>query len=312
MTRNHTHGEINTPRTAPDEPGANQLVYKEAIESVQYATTISQPDIRYTTRMLEIYHENLSLEHWAGVNQILWYLRGTVSMLLCLHNGVGTSQTGLVSYVGAAYAEDHKDSKSTSGILIKYSDCTIYWRSKRQTSTASFTAEVEINFVALGLVEASWLRKIVGEILNQTTDLMLVNDNQVFLVNLDGWPYRPGNRHLEERFHWIRKKVRKRFPLMRYKHTNTMTANGFTKAFDRIKYLHFCKVIQLEVLGESRFRKIRKFVIREGRKDIFFFETRSIVFLMAFDGGSQSFGRDLEFQQLRECVSIVSCKSFEA
>lgn len=71
---------------------------------------------------------------------------------MCLHKGRGTGQTGLVTYADADYTEE-EDSKSTIGILIKYSDCPVYWQSKIQTFTATSTAEAEINSVALGLVE---------------------------------------------------------------------------------------------------------------------------------------------------------------
>lgn len=63
-------------------------------------------------------------------------------------------------------------------------------------------AEVKINSMALGLVEASWLRNIVGEITGQP-DLVLVNDNQACLTNLYDSLYKPENRHLGTKFHLI-------------------------------------------------------------------------------------------------------------
>lgn len=46
--------------------------------------------------------------------------------------------------------------------------------------------EAEISSVALGVVEASWLRDIIGEILGRTTDLTLVHINRAYWANLDG------------------------------------------------------------------------------------------------------------------------------
>lgn len=50
-----------------DEPVANQLRYKEATESLQYTTTISQLDISSATRKLARYAGNTSLIYWVGV-----------------------------------------------------------------------------------------------------------------------------------------------------------------------------------------------------------------------------------------------------
>lgn len=94
----------------------------------------------------------------------------------------------------------------TSEILIKI-DYTVHWRSKKQTLTATSTADPEINSMTLGLVEASWMEDIIREILgrpdSERLDLILDNDNQAFLANLDESLYRPGNRHLETKFHLI-------------------------------------------------------------------------------------------------------------
>lgn len=147
----------------PDGPEANQLQYKEAIGTLQYAAPISRLDISIATGKHARYTENYSLIHGVGVKQIFQYLYGTVKMPLCLHNGGGTSQTGLVSDTDADYSGDNGESKSTSGTLMKYRDCTVYWRSEKQTSTATSTIESEINSMALSIVEAEWLQNIVGD-----------------------------------------------------------------------------------------------------------------------------------------------------
>lgn len=87
-----------------------------------------------------------------------------------------TGQTSLVSYADADYVGDNKDCKSTSEILIKYRDFTVYWKSKKQNSTATSMAETEIKSVALVVVEASWIQDIIRDILERS-DLTMVNNN---------------------------------------------------------------------------------------------------------------------------------------
>lgn len=103
----------------PNETWTNQLQYIQAIQSLQYAATISPPDISYSTGKLAKYAVNLSLINWVRVKLILQNLRTTVTIRLYLHNGGCTSQTSLVSYTNANYVAD-ENSKSTSGIVIKY------------------------------------------------------------------------------------------------------------------------------------------------------------------------------------------------
>lgn len=63
-----------------DEWAANLLIYKKAIERIQYAATISRRDISYVLRKLVRYAENPSLIHCVGVKRLLQYLRGTVTV----------------------------------------------------------------------------------------------------------------------------------------------------------------------------------------------------------------------------------------
>lgn len=61
-------------------------------------------------------------------------------------------------------------------------------------------AEAAINSMTLGLVEASWLKDIVGEIVGRT-DLTFDNDKEACLANIEGSLYKPGNRHHGTKFH---------------------------------------------------------------------------------------------------------------
>lgn len=139
---------------------------------------------------------------WVRVKQILQYLRDKIIKPLYLYNG-GTGQTSLVSYAYADYGGNNDESKSTSGILIKYRDFMLHWRSKKQTSIATLTVEAEIHSVALSLMKALRIRDMVGQIL-KLSDLLLVYYKQVCLANLNGAPYKPENRHLGSKLHWIR------------------------------------------------------------------------------------------------------------
>lgn len=128
-------------------------------------------------------------------------------------------------------------------------------------STATSTAEAKINFITLGLVDASWMRDIVVELLGRSNsvrpDLILVNGNQACLVNLDDSPYKPENRHLGNKFDWIREEILQGSSSMRYEPTNLVLANRFTKGLDCVKHLHFCKKIGLEDSEGSRLRRIK-------------------------------------------------------
>lgn len=152
---------------------------------------------------------------------------------LCLFNSC-TGQTSLVNYADGNYAGD-KDSDSTSEIQI---------------SNATLTAEARMIFVALGLFELSWMWDIVRELFGRydtgRSDSTLVNHYQVCLRNLDDSPSRPGNRHLGIKFHWIRQEIRHGSASIKYETTNLISAGGLTKVLDRVKHLHFCKIIYLE------------------------------------------------------------------
>lgn len=91
---------------------------------------------------------------------------------------------------------------------------------------------------------------IVGETLggrvSGQTDLILVNNNQTYLANLDGSPYKPGNRHFGTKFHHIREEIWLESVSMRCEPVNLMSANSLTNILDDIKQLHYCQTIGME------------------------------------------------------------------
>lgn len=101
--------------------------------------------------------------------------------------------------------------------------------------------------MAFGLMEASWLRDIVKEILGRS-NLTLVNDSQACLANIYSSPYKLGNRNLGTKFHWISEEVRNGSASMRYKLTYSIPADGLTKALNQIKHMCFCIRIGLKDL----------------------------------------------------------------
>lgn len=193
--------------------------------------------------------ETPSLDHWVGVNWILRYLRGMTTIWLCLYN---RHKSYWLSQLHRCWLhrrqreqQVHEDGKSMSRMLPNYWDCTVNWLSKKQTLTATSTANAQINSLALGLVEALWMRDIIREILGQPNserpDLVLIINNQVCLANIEESLNKPRKNHLWTKFHWIREGVQNGSASMRYELTRSMLAVPLTKALDRITHLRFCK-----------------------------------------------------------------------
>lgn len=181
------------------------------------------------------------------VKRILRYPIGTATKRLFIYSDA--IQTSSIYYVDTNYARD-EDRKSTSRILIKYRDCSL----KNQTSTATSTAEAEINTVAWALIVVSWIQDILKSILwwsdLEGPNQLLVNDNQVGLANVKESLYKPENRNLGKRFHWIRKEIWNESVSNRYEYTNSMLADELHKSLDRMKYNRFWKRLAWRTLEE--------------------------------------------------------------
>ena len=99
--------------------------------------------------------------HWSSVKRVLRYIKGTIDFGLRFE---AADDFQLHGYSDADWAGCKDTRKSTSGQVFSIGNCTVSWRSRKQSIIALSTTEAE--YVALydAAQEAVWLRRLLGDI----------------------------------------------------------------------------------------------------------------------------------------------------
>jgi hypothetical protein len=145
-----THTQIADMRDVP---------YQQAIGSLMYVATSTQPDIAFTATTLLQFMRSLGRAHWEAAKRALHYLKATDNMELTLR---GTN-AGLEAFVNADWAsQPHRH--SMSGYVVMLNGGPIAWSARKQPLITLSTAEAE--YIALTSVvrELLFLQLLLTEL----------------------------------------------------------------------------------------------------------------------------------------------------
>ena len=182
------------------KPLSNLSLYKQLVGSLVYLT-ITRPDIFYVVYQVSQYLSAPRSTHYAAVQRILRYLKGTL-----FHGLFYSAQSLLVlrAFSNADWARDPTDRKSTTGYCFLLSSSLISWRSKKQTYVARSSTEVEYRALADITSELLWLRwllKDLGVSTFSATPLYCDNQSAIHISHNDVFHER--TKHIEINCHFI-------------------------------------------------------------------------------------------------------------
>ena len=132
----------------------------------------------YTVNRLVSYTATPSLQHMGALKCILQYLAGTKSLGITYRKNQHTRNNLFHGYSDASYAS-MDDSKLISGYVFISGGGAITWCSRKQSTIALSSTEVE--YVAISEVgrEACWLRNLYKELgEGQNSPSIIKGDNE--------------------------------------------------------------------------------------------------------------------------------------
>ena len=147
------------------------------------------------------YAANPSLQHFAALKQVLWYLAGTKNHSINYSKSTtNTNNNFFFGFADAAFA-NHDDHKSTSGYVFLASGGAITWKSKKQMTIALSSTEAE--YVALFEVacEACWLRNLYQELSYLQEYPIIIkgdDDGSIAMAKNHSW-----SKHIVIQWHWV-------------------------------------------------------------------------------------------------------------
>ena len=241
-----------SPQTEEEQLMMKKVPYLSAVGSLMYLAVGTRPDIAQAVGALGQFNSNPGLGHWHGVQRVLRYLCGTQDHKLCLGRSPEDSPLTLPSsvcltgYSDSDYAGAHDGlaRRSTSGYVFYLGGGAVSWSSKRQTSVALSTTEAEYIASVHAGQEGVWLRSLLAELgYPQSGPTVLNMDSQSAIAVGKNPEHHSRMKHLEIRWHWIRRMIQDKVFAPKYITTNVMVADLLTKSLPRIKHNWCCKAL---------------------------------------------------------------------
>ena len=136
-----------------------QPEYVNIINSLQYVTDCTRPDIAYVVRLLCRFTSRLSDEHWNDIEKVIRYLKRTMNL------GLHHQKFPLVleGYNDVDWNTISDDSKAISGYIFSIAGGAVSLKYKKQTILAQSTMGVEVITLASDNEEEGWLRNLLSD-----------------------------------------------------------------------------------------------------------------------------------------------------
>ena len=141
---------------------------------------------------------------------------------------------------------DVDTSRSTSGYVMTYIWGVVSWQSRLQKTVALSTTEAEYMAAVEAGKEVLWMKDFIGELGIRQEEYRLYCDSQSAIHLGKNAAYHSRMKHIQRRYHWIRKRVNEqKFVLMKI-HTTENGSDMLTKVLTPNKLQACRKQIRLE------------------------------------------------------------------
>jgi hypothetical protein len=171
---------------------------------------------------------------WKAGKHVLRYLKGTSKYGLWYKQ---MDEVKLHGFMDVDWAGNPTDRKSTSGGIFSIGSTVVSWYSRKQTSVALSSVEVEYMAASQAACEAIWMRKILVGLFGSHLDPTVIYcDNQSCIKLSINLVFHDRSKHIDIRYHHLRDCVQRKIMLLQYIPIEDQDADILTKALTKSKF----------------------------------------------------------------------------
>jgi len=185
---------------------SDPTLYRYVVGALQYAT-LTRPKIAFAVNKVCQFMANPLDSHWAVVNRILRYLKGTMFHGLHFQPAVLSRLVPLTAFCDADWAFDVDDRRSTSGKAIFLGPNLIPWWSHKQQVIARSSTEAEFRSLAQTSAELTWITRLLTEFKVSFQTPQLLCDNQSAVAIPHNPIFHNHTKHMEIDVFFVREKI---------------------------------------------------------------------------------------------------------
>jgi hypothetical protein len=236
---------INSLMSATNEAD-NVIVkwYQQLIESLMWSAMHTRLDLAYSVRVFSRYAHNLSSTHCALIKRVLRYVAETINVDLTFNQS-----DDLIDYNDSDFVELKDKRHSTEDYVFILVEETISHSSKQQLIIVLSSCEIEYMILSKTAKKAIWIREFLRELefrsRNDDQFVLIFAGNKNAIDLIINSLYHKRTKHIEMRWHWIRKMMNRKKITLRYLSISEMIADELIKSLSVFAFSKFRIMLNL-------------------------------------------------------------------
>ncbi len=241
---------INLLMSAIDEADQATIKwYQQLIESLMWSAMHTRLDLAYSMRVLSRYAHNLDSIHCALVKRMLRYIAETINVDLTFKRSENqqSENSHLIDYSDSDFVELKDKRHSIEDYVLILIKEVISHSSKQQLIIALSSCEIEYMILSKTAKEAIWIRQFLHELKFRNDDqlVLIFADNKNAIDLIINSLYHKRTKHIEMRWHWIRKMMNRKKIILKYLLISEMIADGLIKSLSILAFSKFRVMLNL-------------------------------------------------------------------
>jgi len=229
--------------TKQQEEVVNRKLYQQKVGSILFAAISTRPDIAFAACKLSQFNARPNKGCHAAADRVLCYLYWTRDLTIC-YGRHGKNMRSYICASDASFADCSFDRKSSQGYIMKLFGGSIIWRANKQDTVTMSSTEAELLAISRTAKEAIYIRRLLAALklrLPHRQELVIECDNRqtprLLLEESARLQTKPG--HVDIHNHWLRQEVQCGNIKPQWVQSQSMIADGLTKALISEKFAAF-------------------------------------------------------------------------
>lgn len=188
-------------------PLSDPSMYRRLLGSQIYLT-ISQLDIAFVVNRLSQFMNKPRTPHLLAVHHLLQYLKTVPGQGLLFPAALSLR---LSTFCDANWGSCTTFRRSTTGFCIFLGSALISWKSKKQTTVARSSAEVQYRSLTTLTSELLWIRQLLRSLDIYVASTAVYSDSKSAIRHASNPTYSKRSKHIDIDCHFIREHVHNNF-----------------------------------------------------------------------------------------------------
>uniref|UniRef100_A0A453AK76 Reverse transcriptase Ty1/copia-type domain-containing protein n=1 Tax=Aegilops tauschii subsp. strangulata TaxID=200361 RepID=A0A453AK76_AEGTS len=220
-----------------EAPAVDATEYRSVVRKLRYLTN-TRPDLAYSVGIVSRFMEAPTTEHWAAVENILRYIKGTTNFGCVYLRKKKKEMVELLGYSDSDMAGDVDDRKSTSGVAYFLGGSIVSWLSQKQKVVALSSREAEYIAAATAVCQGVCLGRLLGDLTGKEPERVVLNIDDESTISLwENQMHHGRCKHIDTRYRYIRECVEESKIDVNYICTDDQLADILTRSLGRQKFV---------------------------------------------------------------------------